>query len=171
MSYRPLSINVRLTLAACILSVTQLVWADSEPTVVRLSEPVAITETHETFGAVIPDRVSAMTLSALIAEPEKHTGENIVVEARVAQVCQKKGCFFIAQDGATTVRVSFIDYSFFVPTDIGGRRVTLVGKLERVDLSEEEASHLENDLASADADVAPGPQYEIVASAVRVPKT
>jgi hypothetical protein len=171
MSHEPRLFCSSLAFAASLFFGLQLTWADDETTVVRLSEPVAVTDTHETFGAVMPDTVSPLTLSALVAEPEKYANQSVAVKARVAQVCQKKGCFFIAQDGDTTVRVSFIDYSFFVPTDISGRHVTLIGKLERVERTEEEAAHLEDDLASADVDVAPGQHFEIVASSVRVPTT
>ncbi len=163
--------NIRFAFAVCILFAGQLAWAGDEPKVVRLSEPVETTDTHETFGAAMPEAVDPVALSALVANHESHAGKNVVVEARVSQVCQKKGCFFIAKDGATTVRVSFKDYGFFVPTDISGRDVTLVGELRQVELTEEQATHLEDDLGSADLDVAPGPQFEIVASAVRVPKS
>ena len=115
--------------------------------------------------------VEPVALAALVEDHTEYAGKSVAITARVSEVCQKKGCFFIAQDGATTVRVSFKDYSFFVPTDISGRDVTLVGKLRQVELTEEQAAHLEEDMGSNGVDVAPGPQFEIVASAVRVPKS
>jgi hypothetical protein len=170
-SARPRPFRARWALAACALVAIQVAWAGDEPKVVRLSEPVEVTDTHETFGAAMPATFDPVALSALVANHENYADESVVVEARVAKVCQKKGCFFIAKDGATTVRVSFKDYSFFVPTDISGRDVTLVGKLRQVELTEEQAAHLEEDMGSTGVDVAPGPQFEIVASAVRVPKS
>ncbi len=158
-------------IVASLLVATQLARAGDEPKVVRLSEPVAVTATHETFGAVMPETVEPVALSALVAQHDDYAGDSIVVAARVSQVCQKKGCFFIAQDGDTTVRVSFKDYSFFVPTDISGRNVTLVGELREVELTEEQAAHLEGDMGSDAAHVAPGPQLEIVATAVRIPRS
>ncbi len=168
-SDRLFSRNVCRGIAACALLAGQLAWAGGDQGVVRLSEPVEVTDTHETFGAAMADAGEPITLSALVENHADYEGSSVVVEARVSKVCQKKGCFFIAKDGATTVRVSFRDYSFFVPTDISGRRVTLVGELRRVELSEEQAAHFKQDLRSADANVAPGPQFEIVATAVRVP--
>ena len=168
---RRLSLNTRLTLAVCALVAGQLAWAGDEPKVIRLSEPVEVTDTHETFGAAMPEVTDPVALSALVEHHEDYADKSVVIEARVSQVCQKKGCFFIAQDGATTVRVSFKDYGFFVPTDISGRRVTLVGELKQVELTEEQAAHLEDDLGTADLDVTPGPQFEIVATAVRVPRS
>lgn len=161
---------IRRAVAAGLLVAAQLVWAGDEPKVIRLSEPVAVTATHETFGAVMPDAADPVPLATLVAQHDDYAGKRVVIAARVSEVCQTKGCFFIAQDGTTTVRVSFEDYRFFVPTDISGRQVTLLGKLQQVELSAEQAAHFEEDLGSADARVAPGPQFEIVASAVRVPK-
>ena len=170
MSSKPVSFHARLTMSVGVLFASQLAWAGDEPKVIRLSEPVEVTDTHETFGAVMPESAEPVALAALVAQHEDYADKSIVVEARVSQVCQKKGCFFIAKDGATTVRVSFKDYSFFVPTDISGRDVTLVGKLKQVELSAEQAAHLEEDMGSDSAAVEAGPQFEIVASAVRVPR-
>lgn len=167
---RPLSFSARCAIAACAVLAVPLAWASDDPSVVRLSEPVEVTDTHETFGAPMADSADPIALSQLVENHADYEGSSVVIEARVSQVCQKKGCFFIAQDGPTTVRVAFKDYSFFVPTNISGRQVTLVGELRRVELSEKQAAHLEEDLRSANADVRPGPQFEIVASAVRVPK-
>ncbi len=170
-SIKPLATSSRLMLATIVLLASQLAWAGDEPKVIRLSEPVAVTDTHETFGAVVPEAAEPMALSALVDAHEDYAGESVAVAARVSQVCQKKGCFFIAQDGDTTVRVSFKDYSFFVPTDISGRNVTLVGELREVELTEEQAAHLEDDMGSDAAHVVAGPQFEIVATAVRVPRS
>jgi hypothetical protein len=160
-----------LAFAIILLVTGQFAWAGDEPKVIRLSEPVEATATHETFGAAMPAAADPVALSVLVENHADYVGESVVVEARVSEVCQKKGCFFIAKDGDATVRVSFKDYSFFVPTNISGRDVTLVGELRQVELSEEQAAHLEEDMGSADVDVAPGPQFEIVASAVRIPKS
>lgn len=168
--FRPVPHSLRLACAALAMAATQLAWAGDEPKVIRLSEPVEVTGTHETFGAALPDTAEPVALAAVVEDHAAYEGKSVAIAARVSQVCQRKGCFFIAQDGATTVRVSFKDYSFFVPTDISGRNVTLMGELRQVELSEEQAAHLEEDLGSS-ADVASGSQFEIVATAVRIPRT
>lgn len=170
MSSRLLPFQTRWVIAACIALAGQFALAGDEAKVIRLSDPVEVTDTHETFGAVMPETAEPMALAALVAQHDDYAGKSVVVEAHVSKVCQKKGCFFIAKDGATIVRVSFKDYGFFVPTDISGRDVTLVGELRQVELSAEQAAHLEDDLGAADAAIPAGPQFEIVASAVRVPK-
>ena len=137
---------------------------------IRLSQPVAADEATETFGAPIDDSHPAARLGDLVAAPDAWLGKPVQVKARVSEVCQKKGCFFIASDAGTTLRVSFVDYSFFVPTDAGGKRVTLVGELVRVERSDAEAAHLADDLGETSASISAGPVYEIVASAVRIPR-
>jgi hypothetical protein len=90
----------------------------------------------------------------------------------VAKVCQKKGCFFVAQDGDAVARVTFVDYSFFVPTDSGGKDVTIVGTFGKKELSEEKARHYASDEGSnPDAITGPRSEYSIVATSVIVPKT
>ena len=139
-----------------------------EQKVVRLSEPVAQTADYETFGALLDESVPMVQLEDVSAGD--HVGKQVRVSARVSQVCQKKGCFFIAQDGAAVVRISFVDYSFFVPTDISGKQVTFVGEVVAVERTEEQAEHFAEDMGDSEAAVAAGETYEIVASSVRVPR-
>jgi len=154
----------------CLLLMLALTASAASGDVVRLSEPVEATETHETFGSPLPEQPDEISLATLLDNGLQYLDQAIVVRTRVAQVCQAKGCFFIAQDGAHAARVSFKDYSFFVPSDISGRTVTLAGSLVRRELSEEQAAHLNDDAGGSDV-VRAGAQYEIVATSVRVPRT
>ena len=137
--------------------------------VVRLSEPVEATEAYETFGSPLPDAAEVIGLGTLLDNGSQYLDQDVLVETRIAQVCQAKGCFFIAQEGAHSVRVSFKDYSFFVPTDISGRTVTLAGALVVRALSEAQAEHLNADAGGGNK-IQAGTQYEIIASSVRVPR-
>ncbi len=160
-----------LTALGVILTLTAgAAVADSGQQVVRLSDPVEVTATHETFGSALPDTGQALALATVLENGEQYLEQAVKVTARVSQVCQMKGCFFIAQDGDYTARVSFIDYSFFVPSDISGRTVTLLGELTLRDLSPQQAEHYNADMADS-GELKPGQQYEIVATAVRVPKS
>lgn len=161
--------KIRSALLAGIMFAAGGVFAEGQ--VVRLSEPVNVTDEYEEFGGTLPAGHEPVALSALVAEGDKALGKTSVVEARVSRVCRKKGCFFIAQDGNTVVRVSFRDYGFFVPTDISGRRVTLVGELIEKTLSAKKAAHYKADLDDESAPLEAGVVYEIVADAVRVPLT
>ncbi len=145
-----------------------LVVAAGEP--VRLSEPVASDAASETFGAALPSGAEAQPLAAVMDESERWLGEPIVVSARIGEVCQKKGCFFIARDGDVVVRVTFKDYGFFIPTDSAGKRATFAGVIERVEVTPEQAEHFAEDLGDADSPVTEGPSYRIVASSIQIPR-
>ena len=103
-------------------------------------------------------------------DAEKHEGRPFLLTARVAQVCQKKGCFFIAQSGADSVRISFEKYGFFIPTDSGGKQVTLAGVFSSKPISAEQAEHLAEDLGETPAEDIPAFEYSIVATGVRIYK-
>ncbi len=149
------------------LAFGSVAWA-GDSGVIRLSEPVEVTDAYETFGAPLP-AADAMSLAAIIEDADRYADADVQITVKVKQVCQKKGCFFVAQDGPHIARVSFKDYGFFVPTDISGRTVTLHGVLKRNELSEAQAEHFSKDAGKPGA-FKPGPQYEIVAVSVRVPR-
>ena len=153
-----------ILIATCFLLV-QAVHAD----VTRLSEPVAVTADAEVFGAPLDENAKPMSLAALLDSPDEYVDTAVRVEARISQVCQKKGCFMIATSGDKAVRISFRDYAFFVPTDTGGKTVTLTGTVVERVLSEEQAAHFRQD-AGSDT-IQAGKVYEIVADAVSIPKS
>ena len=137
--------------------------------VIRLSEPVAVTESEEVFGAPLPAADHAMTLTELVGNGEQHLGTEVVVNTQIVKVCQKKGCFFIARDGDAVARVTFRNYSFFIPTDAGGKFVTLAGTFSRQTMTEEQAEHMASDLGEPVANTQPF-EYAIVAISVSIPK-
>jgi hypothetical protein len=153
-----------ILIATCFLLV-QAVHAD----VTRLSDPVAVTADAEIFGAPLDENAKPMSLAALLDSPDEYVDTAVRVEARISQVCQKKGCFMIATSGDKAVRISFRDYAFFVPTDTGGKTVTLTGTVVERVLSEEQAAHFRQD-AGSDT-IQAGKVYEIVADAVSIPKS
>lgn len=135
----------------------------------RLSEPVAITDAAEIFGAPLNPDARAVSLVELLESPGDFVDTAVRVDARITQVCQMKGCFMIAAAGERAVRISFKDYGFFVPTDTGGKTVTLTGTLIERTLSEEDAAHYREDAGSEV--IQAGTVYEIVADAVSVPRS
>ena len=162
---------MRTTLAILALSglLTSLPLVAGEAEVIRLSEPVLVTDTHEVFGAPLPDIGNPLPIGTLVENSDAYLGEAVLVETRIAKVCQKKGCFFVAQHGADTVRVTFADYGFFIPTDSGGKTVTLAGTFSRKPLSKAEADHVAADLGEAPPATAPDFEYAIVATSVAIP--
>src|SRR5210317_1608769 len=78
--------------------------------VIRLSEPVEQTADFETFGSLLDEAVPVVALENLAKNGGDFVGRPVRVIARVSEVCQKKGCFFIAQEGISVMRISFKDY-------------------------------------------------------------
>ena len=142
-----------------------------EGEVTRLSEPVEVSETHEFFGGTLPEAGNPISLGDLMNDNQKYLDHEVLVETRIAKVCQKKGCFFVAQEGPATVRVSFKDYGFFIPTDSGGKNVVLLGTFSRKSVSKEQAEHYAADLGETTASAPEKFEYSIVASAVKVPRS
>ncbi|MBO6586343.1 MAG: DUF4920 domain-containing protein [Gracilimonas sp.] len=143
-----------------------------EAEVIRLSEPVQETETYEVFGSEVEQWKEVTSLVSLIESEKELSGEQVTIETEVAKVCQKKGCFFVANQDGYSARITFKDYGFFIPTDSQGKTVTLVGTFTVKELSEDQAKHYAED-AGEDAEAIKGPQkeYSIVATSVMIPKS
>lgn len=166
-----ISLYLKCSTLAIAFLVASASLAEDEANVIRLSEPVEQTADSESFGATLDETVPAVSLEEIASDGAGFVGKPIRVTARVAEVCQKKGCFFFAQEGSSVVRISFKDYGFFVPTDISGKRVTLVGEVVAREMTADEAAHFAQDLGTDTLPVEPGKVYEIVASSVRVPRS
>ncbi len=163
----PRSIPALLTFLSIVF--TPGLYAE-ESKVTRLSEPVEVTETYEVFGSALPESGTPLSLGELVSDTEKYLDQEVLVETRIAKVCQSKGCFFVATEGASTARVTFKDYGFFIPTDSGGKDVVLLGTFSRKSVSKEQAEHYAADLGEEAAPLPEKFEYSIVASAVRIPR-
>nr|WP_297349983.1 DUF4920 domain-containing protein [uncultured Glaciecola sp.] len=144
--------------------------ANKTSNVLRLSEPVATDAQSETFGALLDKTLKKVTLHELVSNSASYVGNAFQVETNVAKVCQKKGCFFIAQEGEHVMRVAFRDYDFFVPTDSAGKTVTLAGKLIKQEMTAEQVAHFNQDMQDDSGALHEGVVYEILAESVIIPK-
>jgi hypothetical protein len=94
----------------------------------------------EDFGAGISLRTPTK-LADLVASPERYEGTPVLVQGRVSDVCQRKGCWTVIRDGEAQLRVRFQDYGFFLPKDASGREAWVEGVVQIETLSEGEARH------------------------------
>lgn len=152
-----------------ILLITSFVSLSYAKTL-RLSEPVDIDATSETFGLVFDTSLPNIALSQLDSAPSKHLKQMFTLEAPIAKVCQQKGCFFIIQSENRAFRVSFRDYGFFIPTDSSGKNIVLNGELVQKELTPEQASHFQADLQVDTDSIRAGLVYEIIADSIRIPR-
>lgn len=136
---------------------------------ISLSEPVAKDASSETYGQVLNTALKEVSISDLATDSARYINKPFQLKTRIAKVCQKKGCFFIAQQNEHVFRVSFKDYGFFIPTDSSGKTVLLNGELIQKEISEEQAAHFSADLQTRSGEIKHGVVYEIVASGVKIP--
>lgn len=156
---------MKLLLCFTLIFVCCAVSADG----LRLSEPVAKTAESETFGVVLDTSLPRVSLTELYNNSDKYLNKRVLVSTKVAKVCQKKGCFFIAQENGITIRVAFKDYGFFVPTDSTNKQVLLAGELIQKNLSAEQAEHFNSDLRDKSTALKAGSVLEIIAESVQIP--
>lgn len=117
-----------------------------------------------------PPALRSALLTLEQATSERNVGQTLAVKAPAREVCQNKGCWIVLTEGARSVRVTFVDYSFFVPKDIAGKTVVVEGVLSRKLLSAEEAKHYaEESGAGASAPAGPREEWSLVATSVVVP--
>jgi hypothetical protein len=120
----------------------------------HIGEPIAAAE-------VLP-------LAALDADPASHFDRTLLVEATIANVCQKMGCWMQVEDAGHTAMVRWESgcggqYKF--PKEAIGKRVVIQGSFYPKEISEADAEHLESESGGKPI---PRQGYEINASGVIV---
>jgi hypothetical protein len=65
----------------------------------------------------------------------------VLLEGKVTDVCQMKGCWLMLSNGDRAIRIKFEGYSFFVPKSSRGKKVRAEGRLIEETLSEDTARH------------------------------
>jgi len=96
----------------------------------------------------------ALSAQTVLADPKKFDDKDIKLTGQVSGVCQSKGCWMTigtGEPGATSVRVRFKDYGFFVPKDCMGKTAVVEGHFKMTTLSVAEAQHYADDAAKAGA--------------------
>lgn len=154
---------------AGLLFVVNISVAQDQKEAPELSEPVETGENYEVYGSEFPDKVTFFAPGYLVRNANVFNGQQVATQGKIKQVCQKKGCFFMLQAGDKNIRVTFKDYSFFIPRNSSGSKVQLVGNFRTKDLSEKQAKHYAKD-AGGDANKVMGPpkEYNIIATSVKI---
>ncbi|UCE85655.1 MAG: DUF4920 domain-containing protein [Deltaproteobacteria bacterium] len=133
------------------------------------AERASVIPAGEDFGAGLTLR-QPTALSEVVRAPERYAQRPILLHGRLTDVCQRKGCWTILQDGSAHVRVRFRDYGFFVPTDAIGAEAFVEGVVKVETLSEKAARHYESESRTGDPESVDGPRREVgfVATGVRL---
>lgn len=117
------------------------------------------------YGEVIAADAKADALgSALARLGAENTSVEGVFSGRVGKVCQKQGCWLQLIDGEQMARV-MTNHDFTVPKDLSGNAV-VSGKLERIEVAEQEARHMAEDAGKTFDPTASRVEYRISARGV-----
>lgn len=122
------------------------------------------------FGAEfeIKNLVKVQELPKLL---EKQDSVLAVFEGKIAEVCQKKGCWMTLDLGNNLfARVTFKDYKFFVPKNAAGRKAILKGIASKEILTVEMLRHYAQDRGASEKEIQaitqPETEWSIVAEGV-----
>lgn len=77
---------------------------------------------------------TATPVKAILSQPEKYLGKDVMVEGEITQVCQMAGCWVMIKDdsSAEPIMVKVPDGVIVFPRDGAGKKIAAQGKLEKV---------------------------------------
>ncbi len=125
------------------------------------------------FGATI-DTSGMISYTALLGQMSQADSVEAKVFGTISAVCQAKGCWMsmVSEQDTTGTEmfVDFIDYSFFVPKDIEGKQVVVLGKAKKETTSVEDLKHFAEDegLSKEEIDKITEPKTELKFTATGV---
>lgn len=97
----------------------------------------------------------AIKPAALLKTMENKDSVDVKLEAKIAVVCQKKGCWMdLDLENGQTMKVRFKDYEFFVPKDAAGKTAIIEGRAKREVTDVKTLRHYAEDAGKSEADVA-----------------
>ena len=81
---------------------------------------------------------------------------NLKFNAKIKEVCSKKGCWMTLPAGNDdeTIMVRFKDYGFFMPLDVAGKEVIVVGKAFVNEVSVADLKHYAEDEGKSSEEIA-----------------
>ena len=121
------------------------------------------------FGAPFVLKVSK-PLSKAIATAEADKDKLQQLSGTIGEVCKKKGCWFVLQDGTLQARVMMRDPKYFViPIKSSGKKARLEGRLITKVFTEANVKHIEHDAGRDPAKVSgTRKEFVIMARAVEI---
>jgi hypothetical protein len=101
--------------------------------------------------------------------------ENVKIEAKVTDVCAKKGCWLTLElSNGETAMVKMKDYGFFLPVAAKGKTVVIEGDVSMKTISVAEQKHYAEDAkktqAEVDAITEPKKEIKVLAKGIVVVK-
>jgi RecJ-like exonuclease len=85
---------------------------------------------------------TATPVKALLTEPEKFLGKEVMIDGEMTKVCQMQGCWVMVKDASSSepIMVKVQDGVIVFPKDGAGKKIAVQGTLEKVaDEAQQEA--------------------------------
>ena len=112
----------------------------------------------DAFGAGVSKSESPVAFADVVKQLDTADSVNVVMKAKVSEVCQAKGCWMNLVDPVASsdesLFVKFKDYAFFVPKDIAGRDVLVEGLAFKEETSVSELRHYAEDAGKSEEEIA-----------------
>ncbi|MBY0554399.1 DUF4920 domain-containing protein [bacterium] len=120
------------------------------------------------FGAELTLKDS-VTVDTAMGQFKKDPKKTFLIEAQVDKVCQKSGCWMTLKSKTSDLRITFKDYSFFVPLTLAGKTVLVEGTLNAKKLTLAQTKHYVEDEGGDPSKVTEAKtDYQMIASGVVV---
>ena len=160
-----------MVLAVCVIACNQK--EGSEKSSEEKATEVIEAESEDSVLGESFDVESEIELGKLVSEMDASDSLNAVVEAKVTEVCQSKGCWMkVELPNGESMRVTFKDYGFFMPKDLAGKTVTMSGVAKKEETDVETLKHFAEDAGKSEEEVAqitePKLDYKFIASGVKL---
>jgi hypothetical protein len=126
----------------------------------------------KTFGEKVTPK-GAISYDAMLTKMAASDKlENVKVEGTVEAVCKAKGCWMniSSEKGAAPMFVKFKDYAFFMPKDLAGKKVIMLGNAFKEVTPVEDLRHFAQDEGKSKEEIAkitkPKEEMKFMASGV-----
>ena len=114
---------------------------------------------------------AVITSDAFLANPAAHTDKVVRIKGRLADVCQKAGCWMVlTDDDGNSVRVT-TGHNFLIAKDTTGRVAEIEGKVHRKEVKKETVEHYASERTRDDAVIPEEGKtetFEVVATGVSI---
>jgi len=91
------------------------------------------------YGAELNDSTPEITITELMANPEKYRDKMVKVKGTVIDVCAKRGCWMDLKDDTSQVRIKVKDGEIVFGDVLKGKTVLAEGTVYKFDLTQEQA--------------------------------
>lgn len=108
----------------------------------------------QSFGETFTNKAQKIQIAQIKDSKDIESDKLFHLEAKVEKVCEKKGCWMFLTDGKERIRVTFKDYSFFVPLSLEGKTIQTEGIIKKVRRSIADQKHFLKDEGKSESEIA-----------------